>query len=464
MTEHGKIPPQHIDSEVALLGSLLLDPSIVDVVMGTLEPDFFYKEAHSRIFQAMQVLYNKGQILDYIAIIDQLRKASQLEAVGGAVYVTSLTSKVGTGFNYGYYTLSIIDSFVRRSYIELAGKIETASYDESIDVADIITATNNKLTEIQKIFSGIQKAKQVGDLSDEALQDYFERKKLRDQGLPIGIPTGISDLTKITGGWQNGDSIILAGRTSMGKTALALHAAAAAFNAGIPVQFFSFEMTAVKLADRILIGQSKVNSDAYRYGNLTGKEEQTLESTVNQLRKVGCYIDDNSSQNIDQVIAKMRVAKSKGLCGLGIIDYLGLIPTHERKGTRELEVAAISAKVKQAAKELDIPIILVVQVGRSAEQSTNKRPRLSDLRESGSIEQDADLVIFAYRPEYYDIAQIDVTFNETIDSEGMGIAIVAKQRNGPVGDILFKHSHGMNVIEDFKNQEEIEFEPREAPY
>jgi replicative DNA helicase len=460
MTDLGKIPPQHIDSEEGLLGSLIIDPSIVDVVMGTLQPEFFYKAAHEWIFRAMQELYNKHLLLDMIAINDQLRKTDQLEGVGGAVYIASLTKQVGTGFNYGYYTLSIIDSYVRRSYIELAGKIETASFDESIDIADIITATNNRLTEIQKIFSGIQKAKQVGELANDALQNYFERKKLRSEGLPIGLPTGLNDLTKITGGWQNGDSIILAGRPSMGKTALALHFAAATFNAGKKVQFFSYEMTAVKLADRILVGQSKVPSDAYRYGNLTTEEEQTLEDTIDELQKVGCFIDDNSSQNIDQVIAKMRVAKSKGLCDLGIIDYLGLIPSHEKKGTRELEVAAMSAKVKQAAKELDIPIILVVQVSRAAEQSSDKRPRLSDLRESGAIEQDADVVIFVYRPEVYGIGQIDVTFNETIDSEGMGIAIVAKQRNGPIGDILFQHSHGMNVIKDFKAEGELEFESR----
>ena len=457
MSEHSKIPPQHIDSEVALLGSVLLDPSIVDVVMGTLQPEFFYQETHQRIFQAMQELYNKHLILDMIALNDQLRKTKQLKAVGGAVYIASLTSKVGTGFNYGYYTLSIIDSYVRRSYIELSGKISIASFDESIDIADIITATNNRLIEIQKIFSGIQKARQIGELANDALLDYFERKRLKAEGLPIGIDTGLKDLTKITGGWQNGDSIILAGRTSMGKTALALHFAAACFNAGGNVQFFSYEMTAVKLADRILVGQSKVPSDAYRYGNLNTEEEQTLEDTIDELRKVGCFIDDNGSQNIDQVIAKMRIAKSKGLCDMGVIDYLGLIPTHEKKGTRELEVAGISAKVKQAAKELDIPIILVVQVSRAAEQSADKRPRLSDLRESGAIEQDADLVIFAYRPEYYGINQIDVSISETIDSEGMGIAIVAKQRNGPIGDIFFKHSHGMNVIKDFKTEGEIEF-------
>ena len=464
MSEIGKIPPQHIDSEEGLLGSVIIDPSIVDVVMGTLQPEFFYKEQHQRIFQAMQELYNKHLIIEMISLGDQLRKIDHLESIGGAVYIASLTSKIGTGFNYGYYTLSIIDSYVRRSYIELSGKISDASYDESIDVADIITATNNRLTEIQKIFSGIQKARQVGELANDALLDYFERKRLRSEGLPIGLPTGLTDLTKITGGWQNGDSIILAGRTSMGKTALALHSAAASFNAGKKVQFFSYEMTAVKLADRILIGQSKVPSDPYRYGSLTTEEEQTLEDAIDALKKVGCYIDDNSSQNIDQVIAKMRVAKSKGLCDIGIIDYLGLVPSHERRGTRELEVAAISAKIKQAAKELDIPIIAIVQVSRAAEQSSDKRPKLSDLRESGAIEQDADVVIFVYRPEYYGIGQIDVTFNETIDSEGMGIVIVAKQRNGPIGDILFKHSHGMNVIEDFKNTGELEFETRQAPY
>jgi len=458
MIENAKIPPQHIDSEEGLLGSLIKDPSIVDVVMGTLQSEFFYKEAHQRIFQAMRELYNKHLILDMIAINDQLRKTDQLEGIGGAVYIASLTSKVSTGFNYGYYTLSIIDSYVRRSYIELSGKISDASFNESIDVADIITATNNRLTEIQEIFSGIKKARQIGELANDALHDYFERKRLREEGLPIGLPTGLKDLTKLTGGWQNGDSIILAGRTSMGKTALALHFAAASFNAGKTVQFFSYEMTALKLADRILVGQSKVSSEAYRYGNLTTEDEQLLEDEIDALRKVGCYIDDNSSQNIDQIIAKMRVAKSKGLCDLGIIDYLGLIPTHERRGTRELEVAAMSAKVKQAAKELDIPIILVVQVGRSAEQSSDKRPKLSDLRESGAIEQDADLVIFAYRPEYYGIEHIDITFKETINSEGIGIAIVAKQRNGPIGNILFQHSHGMNVIKDFKTEGEVDFE------
>ena len=458
-----KIQPQNIDSEISLLGSILIDSSIVDVVMGTLKPEYFYREAHQIIFQEMVELYNKHVIIDMITIIDQLRKKDKLEAIGGSVYIASLTERVGTGFNYGYYTLSIIDTYVRRSYILLAHKMQEASFNESIDIADIITATNNNLVEISKIFSGIQKAKQIGDLANEALDSYFERKKLRSEGQPIGIPTGLKELTKITGGWQNGDSIILAGRTSMGKTALALHFAISAFKEKKKVQVFSFEMTAIKLADRILVGTSKVNSDAYRYGNLTTEDEQKLESFIDYLKKVGCYIDDNSSQNIDQVIAKMRVAKSKGLCDLGIIDYLGLIPTTEKRGTRELEVASMSAKIKQAAKELNIPIILVVQVNRAVESSTNKRPKLSDLRESGAIEQDADVVLFAYRPEYYGIQQIDVSLNDTIDSEGMGVIIVAKQRNGPVGDILFKHSHGMNVITGFNGMKEFEIQNK-IPY
>ena len=451
-----RIPPADIESEVALLGSVLIDPTILDNVMGTMKPEYFYKEIHQIIFRVMVENYHKQIPLDYISLMNGLKAIDKIETVGGATYITSLTKEVASGSNYGYYTMSVIDSFVRREYIALSYRVTEQCFSNGSDIADIMSEVNRDILEIQKIFSGIQKARQVGELVDEAFEDYFERKKLRESGQYIGIPTGINALTKLTGGWQKGDSIILAGRTSMGKTALALHFAAACFNAGKKVQFFSYEMTAIKLADRVLIGQSKINTNAYRYGNLTVEDEQKAEETIERLRLVGCYIDDNSNQNIDQVIAKCRIAKSKGLCDLAVIDYLGLIPS-ERKDIREQEVASISAKVKKAAKELDIPFITLVQVNRGVEMSTNKRPKLSDLRESGAIEQDADLVIFAYRPEYYGILQIDVSISETIDSEGMGIAIVAKQRNGPIGDIMFQHSHGMNVIQDFQKEGEIEF-------
>ena len=462
MSETDKIPPRDLASEINLLGAIIIDPEIIDNVFVGMRAEYFYKESHQLIFYGMKKIYNAGDAIDYITLSNELSSRKKLETAGGLTYLTSLTKNIAGGYNYGYYMASIIDKYVRREYIKACNESIKRNFDESTDIADNISNLNTTLTKIQETFSGIQRGRNIKELANNSIDKYFERKQLNSTGGVIGVNTGLSKLNEVTGGWQKGDSILLAGRTSMGKTAMALHFAQSAFFNGKKVQFFSYEMTAEKLADRIMISLSKVSPDGFKYGNLLSEDEQQLEDAIDLLKDAGCYIDDNSSQNIDQVFSKCRIAQKHGECDLVIIDYISLIPPLEKRQVREQEVSDISKRIKKYAKELNIPVITLVQVNRASETSSTKRPKLSELRESGALEQDADVVIFVYRPEYYSIKEfkyrkykssINDYSEETISSKDMGLLIVAKQRNGKTGDIYFSHSHGMNVISEFKEQE-----------
>lgn len=444
-----RIPPKDNESEMALLGALMVDQSIADNVMVGMKPEYFYQETHQTIFNAMVQLYKKNVGIDMGTVVNSLTNAGSLDVVGGSVYIMDLTMKISSGYNHGFHMASIIDKYVRREQIRIFNTGMEKSFDLSKDIADTMSEINTELMNVQSIFSGVERAKKLDELAEQSVENYFERKKIRLQGKTIGITTGLRKLDSFTGGWQNGDSIILAGRTSMGKTALAMHFATAAFKSDKKVQIFSFEMTADKLADRIMVGVSRVPADLFKNGNLDNKEEQQLEYGVDYLKDSGVYIDDNTNLNIDQVFAKCRIAKKKGQCDLIIIDYIGLVQPENKNDIREQQVAQMSRKIKKYAKELNVPVITLAQLNRGGESTATKRPKLSDLRESGALEQDADIVIFGYRPEYYGITSIDVG-NDVIETSDMGFAIVAKHRNGPIGDVLFKHSFGMNLIEDYE--------------
>jgi len=451
-TDYSRVPPQDTESEVALLGAMLIDNSIVDPVMTSIRSEYFYKDAHRIIFEAMQEVYNSGNEIDHLTISHHLRKQDKIEQIGGIVYLANLSKDVSSGYNYGYYTLSIIDKFVRREHIRIFSEGTNNCYDESTDVADIMSYLGGELIKVQEVFAGIKKARELKELANISLDNYFERKRLHLEGEIIGITSGLKKMDKMTGGWQRGDSILLAGRTSMGKTATSLHFALSAARDEKKVQFFSFEMNAERLADRIIIADSQVSADGFKYGTLLESDEKELDYALDRLSKIGIFIDDNSSQNIDQVFAKCRVAKKREQCDLVIIDYIGLIPSSEKRNVREQEVSEISKRIKKYAKELNVPVITLVQVNRALESTANNRPKLSHLRESGALEQDADIVMFVYRPEYYGTKTITIQKEhgaEDIDSEGKGILIVAKQRNGQIGDVLFEHSHGLNVIKDY---------------
>jgi len=453
--EFTKIPPQDLESESALLGSMLVDPEVIDNILAGIKPEYFYKESHKIVFAAMQSVHESGATIDYISVSNGLRSLEKLETIGGVVYLTELTKGVSTGYNHGYFMMSIIDKFVRREYIRACNESINLNYSELTDISDNISLLSSDLMRVQEVFSGVQRAKKLKDLAQNSINEYYERKKLYQEGKITGVSTGLKKLNKFTGGWQNGDSILVAGRTSMGKTAMALSFSMAAYSEQKKVQFFSYEMTAERLADRIVISQSLISPDAFKYGNLLHEDENNMEASIDYLSRSGFFIDDNSNMNIDQLFAKCRIAQKRGECDMVVIDYIGLIPSAEKKQVREQEVSEISKKIKKYAKELQVPVITLVQINRGADASSTKRPKLSELRESGSLEQDADVVVMVYRPEYYMIPTIQVPDADgvkNIPSENMGIAIIAKQRNGRTGDILFQHSHGLNVIKDYTEE------------
>jgi len=444
-----KVPPQDTKAEQLLLGSMLIDPSIHDNVMLIMTPECFYNQRHASIYDAMRSVYQKRETIDILTTVNALKASNNLERVGGASFVSSLTAGLSSGMNYGSYLGSVYENYARRKLIAYSMQIEGKSYSYADDVDDIMSEANAGLMDVMDLFAGAKKARTIYELADESVTQYFERKKRRESGDTTGIETPLNRLTQITGGWQDGEVIVIAGRTAMGKTAFALHCALTCAMKSKSIQFFSFEMSEVRLADRIVVMNSGVSPDGFKYGNLLDAGESTLEKSLDSLRGMGIYIDDDSNQTIEQVFSKARIAKKNGRCDLVIVDYLQLVKPGKRKEIREQEVADMSRKCKLYAKELNVPVIILAQVGRGAETTADKRPQLKDLRESGAIEQDADMVLFTYRPEYYGIAEIDHR-GETVSTEGLGVIIISKHRNGEVGDVLFRYEKGLTKISDMK--------------
>jgi replicative DNA helicase len=435
---YGKVPPQAKELEEAILGAILLEKDAYDVAAEVLKPECFYVDSHQRIFRAMQTLQRKSQPIDLLTVCEELKKAEELDLVGGPYYVTKLTNAVSSGANVEYHSKIVFQKFLQREMIRVCGETITEAYEDSTDAFELIGNHEKLLTEV----TTNHEQKQVSSLDTEmvyAMQRIAARMEL-DEHI-TGIPSGFPDIDRVTHGWQTPDLIILAARPSVGKTALAGNIARnAAVSTLKPtkVAIFSLEMSAAQITERILSAESEVWLDKITTGNMEKEDMKRLyESGVQKLVGDKIFIDDTPALNLFQMRAKARRLKRKHQVGLIIIDYLQLMSGDgDRFGNREQEISKISRGLKSLAKELQVPIIALSQLSREPEKrkGEQKTPVLSDLRESGAIEQDADLVMFLYRPEYY-----DVTSDEMGDSvRGETHVKIAKHRNGKLETVKLR--------------------------
>lgn len=435
--EKGKIPPQVTDFEEAVLGAMMIDKKGIDEVIDILQPEAFYKEGHKYIFEAIDQLFVGNQPIDLLTVSAQLRKNAKLDMAGGDAYLVSLTQKISSSAHIEFHSRVILQKFIQRSLIRISNEIIEDAYDETTDVFDLLDKAEAKLYEVTQ--GNIKK-------SSETAQSLVAQAKKRIEEISTkeglsGLPTGFHKLDELTSGWQPSDLIIIAARPGMGKTAFVLSMARnIAIEAGAGVAFFSLEMSSVQLITRLISSETGLSSEKLRTGKLEKHEWEQLNVKVKDLERAPLFIDDTPSLSIFDLRAKARRLASQYGIKLIVIDYLQLMTaggSQKGGGNREQEISTISRNLKALAKELDIPVIALSQLSRAVEtRGTSKRPLLSDLRESGAIEQDADIVSFIYRPEYYKIEEWDDEFRSP--TAGQAEFIVAKHRNGGLDNIRLK--------------------------
>ncbi len=424
-----RVPPHSNDAEMAVLGAMMLEKEAASKVIQLLPPDSFYREAHRIIYQSMLALAERNQPIDIITLNDELRRVDKLADVGGSHYLSELNLRTPTAANVDHHARIVFEKALKRRLIHAATEIVGNCYSETSDAFEEVDHAEQKIFEIAESRNGrtYQPIKRLAIETVEMLEALHARRK--EGNTILGVPSGLMSLDGLTGGFQKSDLIILAARPSMGKTALAMSIARnAAIDYKKGVAFFSLEMAALQLVVRLLAAESRINAQQLRNGDLKDEEWQTLVSKIHHLVDSPLYIDDTPALGIMELRARARLMKREHNIEMIVVDYLQLMHAPKAE-SREREISMISRGLKQLAKELDIPIIALSQLNRSVESRGDKRPMLSDLRESGSIEQDADVVMFVHRPEYYGI-NVDEDGHPTA---GVAEIIIGKQRNGPTG-------------------------------
>ncbi|MBI9067884.1 MAG: replicative DNA helicase [Salinivirgaceae bacterium] len=431
-SEFGKVPPQVQEFEEAVLGALMLEKDAVHTVIDILKPDSFYNDAHGKIFKAILNLSLEHKPIDIHTVSQQLKISGDIELIGGPFYLAQLTNKVASTAHLEYHSRIIAQKYIQRELIRVGSEIQTRAFEEADDVSDMLDKAEQELFKIAE--GNIKKeVSRIDSIVREAILKIEEAGKQPD-GLS-GVPSGFIELDRITNGWQASDLLIIAARPAMGKTAFVLSMARnTAVDHKRPVAIFSLEMASVQLVNRLISSESEIPSEKLKKGDLQDWEWQQLEHKIRRLEEAPLYIDDTPALSIFEFRAKVRRLVMQHKIELVIIDYLQLM-TAGGTASREQEVSTISRSLKAIAKELNIPIIALSQLNRSVEmRAGDKRPQLSDLRESGAIEQDADMVMFIHRPEYFGITE-DSLGNSLI---GLAEIIVAKHRNGSTGDVRLR--------------------------
>ena len=428
--QYGKIPPQAPEVEEAVLGALMLERDAYITVAAILKSESFYKEEHQKIFKVIQHLVTNEKPVDLLMVTQELKNREELDEVGGPIYITQLTSRVASAAHIEFHARIIAQKYIQRELIRISSEIQVKSYDDSMELDDLIDYAESSLFKVTE--GNISKESQpIKPLLREAIERIEENAKKPD-GLS-GIASGFSKLDKITSGWQNTDLMIIASRPAMGKTAFALTMARnMAVLKQVPVAVFSLEMSSLQLVNRLIAAETELGSEKIKSGKLEEWEWELFNRRIKNLENAPLYIDDTPALSVFEFRAKCRRLKMQYDIGIVIVDYLQLMTAGtDVRGNREQEVSTISRNLKAIAKEINVPIIALSQLNRSVESRDGKRPQLSDLRESGAIEQDADMVMFIHRPEYYGITQ-DADGNSLI---GVAEIIIAKHRNGSVGDV-----------------------------
>ena len=423
--EIGKIPPHDIEAEQAVLGSMLTDQDAVIDAIEALKPEDFYRDDNKYVYEAIVNLYNRGEPIDIITVKSELTAIQKFEAIGGIEYLATLPDKVPLVANSGKYIKIVEEKALLRKLIKATDEIQSLSYEQSEETDNIMEHAEKKIFDIMQGKS----QKGYSTLKEVLVESFAEIEKLYNQKEPItGIPTGFSDLDNKTAGLHNSDLILVAARPAMGKSAFALNIATnAAINANVPVVIFNLEMSKSQLVNRMICSEAMVDSNKIRTGKMDEEDWVKLATALGPLSEAPVYIDDTPGISITEIRAKCRKLKLEKNIGLIVIDYLQLIQgSGKRNASREQEISEISRSLKILAKELDVPVIALSQLSRAAEQRQDHKPMLSDLRESGAIEQDADIVMFLYRDDYY---------NPDSEKKNIAEVILAKHRAGSTGSI-----------------------------
>ena len=430
----GKLPPQAIDLEEAILGALMLEKSPLNDVIDIIhQPEIFYKEAHQKIYAAIQDLFSSSESIDILTVTQKLKSNGDLDSVGGAYYISQLTNRIASAAHAESHARIVVQKYILREMIRISGKVIQNAYDETTDVFNLLDEAESELFKVTE--GNIRKDyESMASLLFKA-QSEIEIAMQKEDGIN-GIGSGFKELDKITSGWQKSDMIVVAARPGMGKTAFVLSMARnVAVDYKHPVAIFSLEMSSIQLVNRLISGEAEIPAEDIRRGNFSKSEFEQFFERTKSLSEAPIYIDDTPALSIFELRAKSRRLKQQHNVQLIIIDYLQLMSSGGKGGNREQEISNISRSIKEIAKELEIPIIALSQLSRSVEtRGGDKRPMLSDLRDSGAIEQDADIVGFIYRPEYYQLTE----WPDGSPCNNQGEIIIAKHRNGSLKDVRLK--------------------------
>ena len=452
------ILPQAQDYEEVIIGACLIEKTAFDTAQQIVSDKMFYNTNNAKIFAAMQRLNTAGMPIDVLTVSSELKKSKELEAVGGDYYLSQFMSKIGSGANLEYHCQIVFQKFISRELIRMAGETQSRAFADIDDPDDILTDTNQQIEQIMELVAGVSENDSTCEVVKKALDEMYRRKITFAKGQSVGITTGFADLNRLLNGWQSEKLVILAARPAVGKTSVAVHFAKRAAQAGNNVVVFSLEMGAVELMDKIITSYAGVEPEKYAAGNLSQKEISEVENQINKILDLPITIDDKPNVTVEQIISKARLLKKRNKCDLVIVDYLQLVtPSSRNNRNREQEVTEMSRKLKVAAKSLKVPFIVLCQLNRDIEKrGKSAEPQLSDLRESGAIEQDADIVCFIHRPEMY---------NDEAEKNYLEL-IVRKHRGGKIGKVRVRHNGSMNEFFDYyvPQAEVTEKENSEMPF
>lgn len=441
----GRVMPQALDLEEVVIGASMLDKEAFSIIVEKLRPETFYLQAHQEIYQVMMDLFANSKPIDILTVHEELKKRGKLEQIGGVNYLMSMTNKVGSAANIEYHAHIVLQKFIQRQLIHVSTLTINDAFADQKDVLEMLDSAEQQLFDItdKNLNTGFQK---ISSVAAEVAKN-IEALSQREDGL-TGVTTGFKELDKITNGWQNSDLIIIAARPGMGKTAFTLSLAANAAESGKGVGIFSLEMANAQLVQRLISMDSMIPATTLREGSLKAEQWPILAKSVEHLSELPVFIDDTPAINIFELRAKCRRLKQNHDIGLVVIDYLQLMSAGDsnKRGNREQEISSISRALKGMAKELNLPVIALSQLSRAVEtRGGDKKPQLSDLRESGAIEQDADIVTFIYRPDYYELADAMETPSNTAE------IIISKHRNGSLGTVTLEFIKENVKFVDYQN-------------
>lgn len=419
-----RVPPQNLEAEKSVLGGILLDNQAMQRISEILQEGDFYRDAHRKIFQCMVELFEKSEPVDLITLTEEVSQKSWLKGVGGAVYLATLVDEIPTAANIEYYARIIKEKSILRQVIEAGTRIARDGYEEPEDAVDFLDKSEQTILEISRRQQrkGFVPIRDILQKTFHSIEELYQKK-----GMITGVPTGFIEFDQKTSGLQRSDLIIIAGRPSMGKTALALNISRNVAVKGIPVAVYSLEMSKEQLAIRLLCAEGKIDGQKLRTGYFKKTDWKKLTTAADALSRAPLFIDDSPGMTVREMRGKARQMKLEQDIGLLVVDYLQLMQGSGRVENRVQEISEISRSLKQLAKELDIPVLALSQLNRGVESRPDKRPILADLRESGAIEQDADVIAFVYREEFY--------YRDRPECENKAELIIGKQRNGPIGTV-----------------------------